>query len=197
MDSIKRRLAKKVNHFLRFHGKDTSMQATIERYRESGMQIGRNVVIYDSLFDAVYPYLITIGNHCTLTRTEILAHDDSLVIFNGHRFVAPVTIGDHVFLGRGSIIMPGVTIGSRVIVGAGAIVTKDIPDGAVVAGNPAKVIASVDDVIQRKLASGKMIPHRFGSNLVSYDEDVEVAKIVKMWASSGFNSWKMANEDRG
>lgn len=56
----------------------------------------------------------------------------------------PVTIGDDVWIGGGSIILPGVTIGNNVVVGAGSVVTKDIPDNVVVAGNPAKIIKQLD-----------------------------------------------------
>lgn len=54
--------------------------------------------------------------------------------------ITKVTIGNDVWIGMRSIIMPGVTIGNGVIIGAGAIVTKDIPDFAVVGGVPAKII---------------------------------------------------------
>ena len=54
--------------------------------------------------------------------------------------IRPVTIGNDVWIGMRSIIMPGVTIGSGVIIGAGAVVTKDVPDYAVVGGVPAKII---------------------------------------------------------
>lgn len=52
---------------------------------------------------------------------------------------APVTIGDNVWIGGGSIILPGVTIGNNVTIGAGSVVTKDIPDNKVAFGNPCKV----------------------------------------------------------
>lgn len=52
----------------------------------------------------------------------------------------PVTIGDDCWFGGGAIIMPGVIIGERCVIGSGAVVTKNIPSGAIVAGNPAKLI---------------------------------------------------------
>lgn len=52
----------------------------------------------------------------------------------------PITIGDDVWIGMRSMIMPGVRIGSHAIVAAGSVVTKNVPDWAIVGGNPAKVI---------------------------------------------------------
>lgn len=52
----------------------------------------------------------------------------------------PVTIGDDVWIGGGCIILPGVLIGSHSVVAAGSVVTKDVPEWAVVGGNPAKVL---------------------------------------------------------
>ena len=52
----------------------------------------------------------------------------------------PVTIGDNVWIGGNCTILPGVTIGSNVVVAAGAVVTKDVPEGAVVGGVPAKIL---------------------------------------------------------
>ena len=53
---------------------------------------------------------------------------------------APVTIGNHVWIGGGAIIMPGVTIGDNVVIGAGSVVTKDIPDNTIAYGNPCRVV---------------------------------------------------------
>lgn len=59
-------------------------------------------------------------------------------------FGKPVTIGSDVWIGGKAIICPGVMIGNRTVIGAGSVVTKDVPAGVVVAGNPAKVIRSID-----------------------------------------------------
>lgn len=52
----------------------------------------------------------------------------------------PVTIEDRVWIGGGAILLPGVTIGREAIVGAGAVVTRDVPAGARVVGNPARIL---------------------------------------------------------
>lgn len=53
---------------------------------------------------------------------------------------APVTIGDNVWVGGGTVILPGVTIGDNVVIGAGSVVTKDIPSNTVAYGNPCRVM---------------------------------------------------------
>jgi len=58
----------------------------------------------------------------------------------GLEFARPVEIGSDVWIGGGVIILPGVTIGSQAVIGAGSVVTKDIPPGALAAGNPCRVI---------------------------------------------------------
>ena len=74
-----------------------------------------------------------------LTHSHIFDNTDIPMNKQG-TIIKPVSIGDDVWIGMRSIIMPGVKIGNGVIIGAGAIVTKDVPDYAVVAGVPAKVI---------------------------------------------------------
>lgn len=56
-----------------------------------------------------------------------------------------VTIGDNVWIGGNTVIMPGVHIGSNTVIGAGSVVTKDIPDWVVAAGNPCRVIRQITD----------------------------------------------------
>jgi maltose O-acetyltransferase len=57
----------------------------------------------------------------------------------------PITIGDNVWLGGGTIVLPGVTIGANTVVGAGAVVTRDLPADVVAVGNPARVVRTISD----------------------------------------------------
>lgn len=57
----------------------------------------------------------------------------------------PITIGDNVWIGAHSVILPGVTIGENSIIGAGSIVTKDIPANVVAVGNPCRILRDIDE----------------------------------------------------
>lgn len=61
-------------------------------------------------------------------------------------------VGENSFVGANSIIMPGVHIGKSCVIGAGSVVTKDIPDGVVAAGVPAKVICTTEAYAEKCLA---------------------------------------------
>ncbi|MGT2665907.1 sugar O-acetyltransferase [Streptococcus rifensis] len=64
---------------------------------------------------------------------------------SGLEYGAPITIGDNVWIGGGATVLPGVTLGDNVVVGAGAVVTKSFGDNVVIAGNPARVIKSIEN----------------------------------------------------
>ncbi len=60
-----------------------------------------------------------------------------------------VTIGDNVWIGGNTVIVPGVRIGSNTVIGAGSVVTKDIPDWVIAAGNPCRVIREITEEDRR------------------------------------------------
>lgn len=63
-----------------------------------------------------------------------------VIVQSGLVGVAPVTIGEGTWLGYNAVVMPGVSVGRNAVVGANSVVTHDVPDGAVVAGSPARVL---------------------------------------------------------
>ena len=108
------------------------------------------------------PYLVECGDNCLFARdVHFITHDGGIKVLNSlGKFssegtkvrmdkVAPVKIGNNVYVGMGAYIMPGVTIGNNVIVAAGAIVTKDVKDDTVVGGVPAKIISTLDTYYER------------------------------------------------
>ena len=63
----------------------------------------------------------------------------------GIQFNIPVHIGNNVWIGAGSVILPGVTIGDNTVIGAGSVVTKDIPSNSVAYGNPCQVVREIGE----------------------------------------------------
>ncbi len=82
---------------------------------------------------------ITIGEQVFIADQVIIRDWDGHTII-GRSNKAPISIGNHVWIGMRSIILKGVTIGDGAVVAAGAVVTRDVPAGSVVAGNPTRVV---------------------------------------------------------
>ncbi len=91
---------------------------------------------------------VTIGDDCFIGPNVSIytaCHSTDPAERNSRReWAEPVTIGDNVWIGGSVTILPGVKIGSNVTIGAGSVVTRDIPDGVVAVGNPAKVLRDVE-----------------------------------------------------
>lgn len=128
------------------------------RYHSIGE--GCSIRPYTNVTDPEYTRL---GNNVQLSACTILGHDGSIAFLNkayGKKLdrVGKVDIKDNVFIGHGAIILPGVTIGPNVIVGAGSVVTKDIPEGVIVAGNPAKPIGKTYNLVEKLEKQTKELP---------------------------------------
>jgi maltose O-acetyltransferase len=141
-------------------------------YKKMGVEIGDNCKFqFEVNIDYSHYWLISIGNNVTLApRVHILAHDASTKSHLGYTKIARVKIEDNVFVGAGTIILPGVTIGRNSIIGAGSVVSKSIPENMVVAGNPAKSIKSLDIFLEEQR-----------SNMVSeicFDESFTIRKNI-------------------
>ena len=70
---------------------------------------------------------------------------DQMPPFDVITIARPITIGRAVWIGAGAIVLPGVTVGDGAVIAAGAVVTRDVPARMIVAGNPARVLRSVDE----------------------------------------------------
>ena len=95
---------------------------------------------------------VTIGNYVNIGAGSMIFDTDFHSLYWKDRYdgtdvskraTKPVIIKDFVFIGAHSIILKGVTIGEKSIVGAGSVVSKDIPDGEIWAGNPARFIRKI------------------------------------------------------
>ena len=121
-------------------------------WREPGVVFGKNFDTPDSTIDYCFGFLVTIGDNVTLSGTTVLAHDGSTKKILGYSKVGNVVIGNNVFVGYGSIILPNVTIGDNVIVGAGTIVSIDIPDNVVVVQgreSTYRILCTYDDYVEK------------------------------------------------
>lgn len=85
---------------------------------------------------------VMIGPNCQLLTP--LHPLDPTERCSGVEYGAPITIGNNVWLAAGVTILPGVTLGDNVVVGAGSVVTKSYPANVVLAGNPARIIKTLD-----------------------------------------------------
>lgn len=106
-------------------GKNVFINACCKFQDQAGIKIGDNVLIGHSVIIATLNHDFDIKNRLSMMAKK-------------------VKIGNNVWIGSGSIILPGITINDGAIIGAGSVVTRDVPKNTLVAGNPAKVIKHIE-----------------------------------------------------
>jgi maltose O-acetyltransferase len=144
------------------------------------LDIGEGTRVFQSHIDSLFPHLIHIGRNCSFGPNSIvLTHDGTYFIILGEYKVAPVWIGDNVAVGYGVIIMPGVTIGSNVVIGAGSIVYKDVPSNVVVAGIPARTVATMEEYLKNRKPDQMFRPPYYGKPAAAVTAD-DIAAFRRM-----------------
>ena len=117
---------------------------------------------WHSCWIPTHPDLISIGNNVTVAA-DVRIYEHDLVARMWNRdcnytgpmidyYTGPVVIKDNAVIGGRSIILYNVTIGKNALVAAGGVVTKDVPDFAIVGGNPAKIIGDTRDLYKKRLS---------------------------------------------
>lgn len=120
-------------------------------YRYLGAKIGENCsFIGRNISLSSEPYLITIGNHVRVSfDVAFVTHDGGTFVLREKQpnvsIYGKIIVGNNVFIGARSIIMPNVIIGDNCIVAAGSVVTRNVESGTIVGGVPARKIGTIDD----------------------------------------------------
>lgn len=124
---------------------------TVEACIAAGMKVGKNVSgVVNCTIDYGSCWLIEIEDDVVFApEIYLLAHDTSTKKITGYTRVGKIRIEKNAFIGARVLIMPNVVIGANSIVGSCSVVTKDVPPNVVVAGNPAKIICTLEEYAQK------------------------------------------------
>jgi acetyltransferase-like isoleucine patch superfamily enzyme len=121
-----------------------------------GVRIKGEVKIYGSSYEMFgsEPYLISIDDNVFISvGVKFVSHDGSVLPFRKDfpdlDLAAPIHVGSNTFIGMHAVILKGVDIGANSVVGACSVVTKPVPEGSIVGGNPARVIATTASFLER------------------------------------------------
>lgn len=130
--------------------------------KKYGVTCGVNCCFLEDPFKlfGTEPYLINIGNHVEITNgCRLITHDGSVWLMREKKeycnldHFGPIKIGNNVFIGANSIILPGTVIGDNYIIGAGSVVKGHLDSDSVYAGVPVKKIKSLNSFLEKILAS--------------------------------------------
>jgi acetyltransferase-like isoleucine patch superfamily enzyme len=139
-----------------------SSERYIKYARENGCTIGDGTQFFgEKSVDIGAGSQIEIGEDCVITnRVRLLAHTWDVPILRRYfgQDNAPqssargkIVIGDNVFIGENSIVLPDTSIGDNTIIGAGSVVSNDIPSESVAVGNPCRVIMDLEQYNNKRL----------------------------------------------
>ena len=126
-----------------------------------GMHIGEDVWLPASTWiDTSHCHLIRIESHTGFgEQCMILAHDAQMDEFLDAARIGRVWIRESCHIGSRTVVLPGVEVGPRTIVGSNSVITRSLPPDTVCAGNPAKVICSLDEYLERHRERLRKLPN--------------------------------------
>ena len=154
------------------------------RLRALGMHIGEGVNLPASTWiDMSHCFLISIGDGCGFgPDCLILAHDAQMDEFLDAARIGKVIIHESCHIGARTVILPGTEMGPRTIVGANSVVSKSLPADTVCAGNPAKVICSLEEYLARhreQMATRRTFPYlQYAIEALTPEKQAEVIAAV-------------------
>lgn len=138
-------------------GKLGLIETNQSKYLKYVKELGIPTATHNTQLDALTQSLIKIGkNFVSAPGSKIVSHDSSLILSQGIFRFGKVEIRDNVFLGANRVVLAGTFIGDDCIIGAGAVVKGTFESNSIIAGNPAKRIMSVDDLL-KKTHAGKQL----------------------------------------
>ena len=162
-----------LRHLAMSHGRAVSLYKRVNRPngREWATYLARHGQLYHLGADCsilpstriVDPWYTWIGNRVCLGSCSLICHDGSIeLLYQRHGLridrIGPIIVEDDVYVGENAMVLGGTTIGEGSIVGAGSVLRKSVPAGSVVTGNPAKVVAKVEDLIRIWQAESMQYP---------------------------------------